>query len=35
VQLLGHEKLSMSYKIYSIGITTKRLQEIVELVRYT
>jgi integrase len=35
VQLLGHEKLSMSYRVYSLGVDLKRLKEIVELVRYT
>jgi integrase len=34
VQLLGHEKLSMSYRVYSLGVDLKRLKEIVELVRY-
>lgn len=34
VSILGHEKLSMSYSIYSIGLTLKQLQGIVEKIKY-
>jgi integrase len=34
VQLLGHEKLSMSYRVYSLGVDLPRLKELVELVDY-
>jgi len=34
VQILGHEKLSISYSIYSIGLTVEQLQEIVEKIKY-
>jgi integrase len=34
VQLLGHERLSMSYRVYSLGIDVRRLREIVETIRY-
>jgi hypothetical protein len=34
VQILGHEKLSMSYSVYSLVLTLGQLQEIVEKVRY-
>lgn len=34
VQILGHEKLSMSYTVYSLGVGLERLQEIVEGIRY-
>ena len=35
VQVLGHEKLSMSYRVYSLGVDLKRLKDIVEVVRYS
>ncbi len=34
VQVLGHEKLSMSYSVYSLGVDMERLKEIVEAIRY-
>jgi integrase len=34
VQVLGHERLSMSYRVYSLGIDVGRLKEIVEVIRY-
>ena len=34
VQVLGHEKLSMSYRVYSLGVDLRRLKEIVEVVKY-
>ncbi len=30
VEIMGHEKLSMSYDTYSLGLELKALQEIVE-----
>jgi integrase len=34
VQLLGHEKMSMSYSVYSLGLDLHGLQDVVERVRY-
>lgn len=34
VQILGHEKLSMSYSVYSLGLELKALREIVEKIKY-
>jgi len=34
VQLLGHEKLSMSYSVYSLGLALGGLRDVVERVRY-
>jgi integrase len=34
VQLLGHEKMSMSYSVYSLGLDLPGLQDVVERVRY-
>ena len=34
VQILGHEKLSMSYSIYSIGLTLPQLSDVVEKIAY-
>lgn len=34
VQVLGHEKLSMSYKLYSSGLTPSELQRVVEAIAY-
>ena len=34
VQLLGHEKMSMSYSVYSLGLDLRGLQDVVERVRY-
>lgn len=34
VQVLGHDKLSMSYSIYSLGLTLRQLAEIVERIEY-
>lgn len=33
-QLLGHEKMSMSYSIYSLGLDLRGPQDVVERVRY-
>ena len=33
VQVLGHEKLSMSYTVYSLGLTVIELKEIVEKIK--
>jgi hypothetical protein len=35
VQLPGHEKMSMSYSVYSLGLDLRGLQDVVERVRYT
>jgi integrase len=34
VQVLGHEKLSMSYDIYSLGLDMKGLRRVVEKIKY-
>jgi hypothetical protein len=34
VQVLGHEKMTMSYRVHSLGIAVDGLQEIVEVVQY-
>ena len=34
VQLLGHEKMSMSYSVYSLGLDLHGLQDVVERVQY-
>ncbi len=34
VQLLGHEKMSMSYSVYSLGLDLRGLQDVVQQVRY-
>lgn len=34
VQILGHEKLSTSYSIYSIGLTLPQLSDVVEKIAY-
>lgn len=34
VQLLGHEKQSMSYRVYSLGLTPSGLQRVVEAIAY-
>lgn len=34
VQLLGHEKMSMSYSVYSLGLDLRGLKDVVERVRY-
>jgi hypothetical protein len=34
VQVLGHEELSMSYRVCSLGVDLRPLGEIVEVVNY-
>ena len=34
VQILGHEKLSMSYSVYSLGLDLKGLQRVIERISY-
>ncbi|HET6519925.1 MAG TPA: hypothetical protein VFG47_08895 [Geminicoccaceae bacterium] len=34
VQVLGHEKMSMSYGVYSLGLNLKALRETVERIAY-
>ena len=34
VQILGHEKLSMSYAVYSLGLELPALKEVVEKIDY-
>ena len=34
VQILGHEKLSMSYSVYSLGLDLRGLQRVVEKIAY-
>ena len=34
VQVLGHEKLSMSYTAYSLGLDLLGLRRVVEMIRY-
>jgi len=34
VQILGHEKLSMSYSIYSIGLDLRGLRDVIEKIEY-
>jgi integrase len=34
VQVLGHEKMSITYKVYGSGVRLRRLQEIVESIHY-
>ena len=34
VQILGHEKMSMSYSVYSIGLDLRGLKRVVEKIAY-
>ena len=34
VQVLGHEKLSMSYSVYSLGLELSGLRDVVEKITY-
>ncbi len=34
VQILGHEKLSMSYSVYSLGLDLRGLKKVVEKITY-
>jgi hypothetical protein len=34
VQILGHDKMSMSYSVYSLGLDLPALREIVEKIKY-
>ena len=34
IQLLGHEKMSMSYSVSSLGLDLHGLQDVVERIRY-
>ncbi len=34
VQILGHEKLSMSYSVYSLGLDLRGLKRVVETITY-
>jgi hypothetical protein len=34
VQILGHDKMTMSYSVYSLGLELPALREIVEKIRY-
>ena len=34
VEILGHEKLSMSYSVYSLGLDLRGLKKVVEKIKY-